>query len=103
MAEMSSIKRNIIKGMHKVMLDCNTATLYVTKREYVKLGCVDRLKLSMHLASCKYCRQFAKQSITISHHIAELSKVDESNYRHHLSKEQKNKMIKVIESQQLTS
>lgn len=100
---MSSIKRNIIKFMHNVMLDCNTATLYITKREYVKLGWVERLKLSMHLASCKYCRQFAKQSITISHHIAELSKVDKTNHRHHLSKEQKNKMIKEIELQQITS
>lgn len=100
---MSSIKIYIIKGLQKVMFDCNTATLYITKREYVKLGFVDRLKLSMHLASCKYCRQFAKQSVTISHHIAELSKVDESNYRHHLSKEQKNKMIKEIELQQITS
>lgn len=100
---MSSIKTNIIKGMNKVMLDCNTATSFVTKREYVKLGCVDRMKLSMHLASCKYCRQFAKQSITISHHISELSKIDDSNHRHYLSKEQKNNMIKEIESQQLKS
>lgn len=100
---MSSIKKNIINGMNKVMLDCNTATLFVTKREYVKLGCVDRIKLSMHLASCKYCRQFAKQSITISHHITQLSKINDADNRHYLSKEQKNNMIREIESQQLNS
>lgn len=100
---MSGIKKNFIKGMNKVMLDCNTATLFVTKREYVKLGCVDRMKLAMHLSTCKYCRRFAKQSITISHHISKLSKVSENGHRHYLTEAQKSKMIKEIEKQKFTS
>lgn len=99
---MSGIKKHIIKGMHKVMLNCDTATLFVTKREYVKLGCVDRMKLSMHLATCKYCRQFAKQSESISQHIAELNNAKPDKLTHQLTQKQKDNIIKEVEKQNIT-
>ena len=99
---MSGIKKHIIKGMHKVMLNCDTATLFVTKREYVKLGCIDKMKLSMHLATCKYCRQFANQSESISRLIAELNNTNQDNLTHQLTDEQKIHIVKEIESQRIT-
>ena len=99
---MSGIKKHIIKGMHKVMLDCDTATLFVTKREYVDLGCIDKMKLSMHLATCKYCRQFAKQSKDISNQIAQINNTELNNLSHQLSDEQKNNIIKEVEKQNIT-
>ena len=99
---MSGIKKHIIKGMHKVMLNCDTATLFVTKREFVKLGCVDKMKLSMHLATCKYCRQFANQSESISRHITELNNTNQDNLAHQLTDEQKNNIIKEVEKQNIT-
>ena len=98
---MSSLKKNIKKSMHAIMLDCDTATLLLTKREYTKLSCIEKMKLSMHLAGCKYCRRFAKQSNTISHQISQMSKIDDEHH-HHLSEEQKNNIIKKIEKHTLT-
>lgn len=103
MAKMSGLKKYLFKGMNKIMLDCDVATLLITKREFVKLGKLDKLRLAMHLRVCKYCRQFAKQSSIISIQISELKKIDNKNLHHHLSEKQKISIINKLEEQQLTS
>ena len=96
---MSNFSKHMIGAMNKIMLDCDTATLYVTKRDYVKLGCVNSIKLRMHLMGCKFCRKYAQQSLTISHHISQLSIVEKDNLRHQLSNDQKNSIVKKLEKQ----
>lgn len=90
---MGELKKIMVNGMNRVMLDCDTATLLITKKEYASLKCVERIKLSMHLMSCKYCRRFKKQSEEISLHIHQLN-VDlaHAKLRLHLSDEQKKRM-----------
>jgi hypothetical protein len=94
---MGEIKKIMVKGMNRVMLDCDTATLLITKNEYTSLKCMERFKLQIHLLSCKYCRRFKKQSNEISLYIHQLN-VDLANAKlsMHLSREQKERMISNI-------
>lgn len=60
------------KAMHKLMLSCETATFYITKKEYQKLSCKENLQLNMHLMGCKFCRAFNKQNSFLSEKISTL-------------------------------
>ncbi len=53
-------------AMHSIMLSCEKATFFITKRDYVKLSCKENLQLKMHLMGCKFCRNFDKQNTMIS-------------------------------------
>jgi predicted anti-sigma-YlaC factor YlaD len=44
-----------------VMITCRQASVLLSKREDLPLARVDRLKLRLHLAICKYCRNVARQ------------------------------------------
>ena len=57
------------KVMHRVMLSCDTASFYITKKEYQKLKCSENLQLNMHLMGCKFCRSFDKQNAVLSEKI----------------------------------
>ena len=94
MSNSDNILKKIKNGM---MLSCDTATLLITKAEFEKLGCVDNIRLKMHLASCKFCRRFSEQSMEISAQIKSFSSIDNVNITHKLSDEQKDRLNKVIE------
>ncbi len=53
-------------AMHSVMLSCDKATFFITKKEYVKLSCKENIQLKMHLMGCKLCRSFGEQNAIIS-------------------------------------
>lgn len=53
-------------AMHWMMLSCDKATFYITKRDYQKLSCKENLQLNMHLMGCKICRAFNRQNAIIS-------------------------------------
>ena len=42
-------------------INCRQASILMSKREDMPLGRMDRLKLRIHLAICKYCRNVARQ------------------------------------------
>jgi len=89
---------NILKKMKNgMMLSCDTATLLITKSEFEKLGCVDSIRLKMHLASCKFCRRFKEQSVEISHQIKKLSNIENTATAHTLSEEQKERLSKIFD------
>jgi len=44
-----------------VMITCRQASVLLSKREDMPLGRVDALKLKLHLALCRYCRNVARQ------------------------------------------
>jgi hypothetical protein len=46
------------KKMHQMMLSCDTATLYITKKEHQKLSCKENLQLGMYPMGCSLCRSF---------------------------------------------
>jgi predicted anti-sigma-YlaC factor YlaD len=98
---MSELKKQIMKVMNKVMLDCDAATMFITKRDYVKLGRIEKLKLAMHLKVCKYCRDYAEQLSIITQQLNKISKVNNENIRNYLSDEQKESIIKEINNQTL--
>jgi len=89
----------MMKGMNKIMLDCDNATLSITKGEFEQLGCIQKLKLKMHLASCRFCRNFSEQSKYISTQINDLKSIDPKKLRLHLTDEQKNRLNKAVEEQ----
>jgi hypothetical protein len=53
-------------AMHRVMLSCDTASFYITKKDYQKLKCTESIQLKMHLMGCKLCRSFNKQNEILS-------------------------------------
>lgn len=53
-------------AMHWMMLSCDTATFYISKRDYQKLSCKENLQLKMHLMGCKLCRAFNEQNAIIT-------------------------------------
>ena len=44
-----------------MMITCRQASVLLSKREDMPLGRYDAIKLKLHLAICKYCRNVAKQ------------------------------------------
>ena len=56
-------------AMHRMMLSCDTATFFITRKEYQKLSCKENLQLGMHLMGCKLCRAFKDQNSIISEKI----------------------------------
>jgi hypothetical protein len=97
MAEMSKMKEIMMKGMNKVMLDCDKATYLSVKGESEKLGCIDRLQLKMHLIGCKLCRSFSEQSKTISDNVTSMKNIDPDHYEVHLTDDQVDSLKKVVE------
>ena len=98
---MMKLKKMMMKGMSKIMLDCDNATLLITKGEFEQLGCISKLKLKMHLASCKFCRNFSEQSKYITTQLNDFKNIDPQKLRLHLSDEQKNRLNKTVEEQSL--
>ncbi len=100
---MSKIRQIWIKGMNKVMLSCDTAAFLITKNEFIKLSSTEKIKLKLHLASCKFCHRFKKQSKLIS---LQIHKMNENLNRNHLtfmlSEEQKRQMKATIQARILS-
>jgi len=93
-----SKNNNMLKSLkNSLMLNCDSATLLVTKNEYEKLKCSERLRLKMHLASCKFCRRFKLQSEFISKNIQNISNPENKHLAHKLTTEQKQNLTKVIQ------
>ncbi len=97
---MSSLKTKIYRGMNKVMLDCETAGLFVAQKEYDKLSLLNRIKLWLHLLTCRHCREFARQSRSITYYMRVLGSINENEPIHKLNEEQKKHIIEEIERQQ---
>jgi len=58
--------------MHRLMLSCDTATFFITKKDYQKLSCKENFQLKMHLVGCKLCRSFKDQNVILSEKIESL-------------------------------
>lgn len=65
-----NLKIQMNKAMHYMMLSCDTATFYITKRDYKKLSCKENFQLKLHLMGCHLCRSFNKQNAFLSDKIA---------------------------------
>lgn len=84
--------------MNAIMLDCDQAIMYATKKEFKSLNCLHRLQLKMHLAGCKFCKSFVEQSDVISKQLNEIKEIDENNLRIHLTEKQKERLTETVES-----
>lgn len=60
------VKTWLNNAMHRLMLSCDTATFFLTKKDYQKLSCKENMQLKMHLMGCKLCRTFKEQDAIIS-------------------------------------
>mgnify|MGYP001550721005 CR=1 FL=1 len=94
---MSKMKDIMMKGMNKVMLDCDHATLLAVRAESEKVGCVKKMQLRMHLMGCKLCRAFVKQNKIISEQVNEMKTIDPANFEVELSPKQVDNLKKVVE------
>lgn len=94
---MSKIKELYVKGMNAMMLDCDQALFYATKKDLSSLSFMKRLQLRMHLSGCEFCKNFVEQSEVISKHITKMKEIDENNLKVHLTKEQKVHLHETVE------
>ena len=94
------IKELMIKGMDKVMLDCDVATHLITRSEVEKIDCVKRIQLKMHLAGCKFCRRFKVQSELIDKSLKTLEDIhlqqNDDQLTNKLSKEKKEEFQQLL-------
>lgn len=95
---MSKIKELYVKGMNAIMLDCDQAVMYATKKEFKSLNFIHRMQLKMHLAGCKFCKTFVEQSDVISKQLNEIKEIDENNLKIHLTEKQKEHLTETVES-----
>jgi len=90
-------EKNIFKSLkNNIMLNCDSPTLLITKHEFVKLNCSEKIRLNMHLATCKFCRRFQEQSELISNNIQNISNPENNQFAHTLSEDQKQNLTKII-------
>jgi hypothetical protein len=47
--------------MNRTMLSCEDATCLISKKLHQKLTVKERIKLTLHLWSCKFCSRFERQ------------------------------------------
>lgn len=47
--------------MNRTMLSCDDATCLISKKLHQKLTTRERIKLTLHLWSCKFCARFERQ------------------------------------------
>ncbi|MCB0697259.1 MAG: hypothetical protein KDC07_07835 [Chitinophagaceae bacterium] len=57
------------------MISCKEATYLVSKKEQGKITIAERIRLSLHLMICKFCKRFEKQNKIITEHAKRLEHV----------------------------
>lgn len=60
-----------------IMITCKEATLAIIKKEERKISIIERIRLLIHLAICKFCKLFEKQNKLISINLNNIS-IDDS-------------------------
>ena len=94
------IKKMMIQGMDKIMLDCEEATYLISKSDMENIGCVKKVQLKMHLMGCSLCRRFKVQSDIIDKSLKTLENIhmenDGSANLNEMPKENKEKLEKMI-------
>lgn len=94
------IKKMMIQGMDKIMLDCEEATYLISKSDMENIGCVKKVQLKMHLMGCSLCRRFKVQSDIIDKSLKTLENIHMENggsaNLNKLPKENKEKLEKMI-------
>lgn len=80
-----------MKLMKSMMINCHQATFLISKREEGKLSFSERVHLAMHLAMCKFCKLFEKQTAFIAKQAKNFTSTTE------LSIEDKAKIVRVLE------
>lgn len=75
------------------MYTCEQATQMVIKRGQDKLTMGERMKLWMHLAMCKFCSLFEKQSRFLDEQAVHLNE----QCHEHLSEKSKSRILESIE------
>ncbi|OFY49076.1 MAG: hypothetical protein A2W85_16625 [Bacteroidetes bacterium GWF2_41_31] len=99
MVEMSGMKTTLIKGLNKLMLTCDGASLLMDQSGFVKLSCIKWTQLKMHLMVCEFCRDYLKQSHIINSHLAHMGSVEAKNLTWKLTEDQKMRLAEVVEKQ----
>lgn len=76
--------------MKKLMINCEKASFLISMQEEKKLTFWERTHLKMHLAMCRFCSAFAKQTLFITKKSKRLGSVTE------WSNEDKNKLKEML-------
>lgn len=58
--------------LNKILNNCKQATLLIEKKQFKKLSLREGIELHIHLAGCRFCRLYNKQSNMINDMIQQL-------------------------------
>jgi len=81
--------------LNKMMITCESATIFVSQKEEHRLNLSNRIKLFFHLAMCKFCRLFENQNQFIIHQLkhttsnASLSEIEKEVLQNKINSEMK--------------
>ena len=95
---MSTLKEIMVKGMNKVMLDCDEATMLATKQSAENINCLKKTQLRMHLMGCKFCKAFVQQTKLMDEQLYEETHLNRNELKLHLSVNQKERLQSTIEN-----
>jgi len=85
------------KLMNGLLLDCQTATRYVTRDLEGELPAIKRLRMQIHLKVCPSCFRFYRQSVEIQKY---LRAPWTQSYQTGLSEQARRRLKKIIEEHQ---
>ncbi len=91
-------KKVLVKMMDAVMLNCDQASLLISKQLDGKISWIDKIRLKLHLLNCEFCNRFNLQSKKIDE-ILKISPDDLSHkciHSHKIDQKSKKKIIKEI-------
>ena len=94
---MSGMKKMMVKGMNRVMLDCDQATMLSTHLDLENAGFLKKLQLKIHLMGCKYCTEYVRQSNLLINELNQIKEIDQKNLQIRLTQKQKEILEETIE------
>ncbi|MGL6178705.1 MAG: hypothetical protein ACRC13_05735 [Tannerellaceae bacterium] len=62
--------------IHLFILSCNKASFLIEKRFHMRLSCVEKLQLNLHLWICGSCNQYHTDAAIIDKTIRDIAKCD---------------------------
>lgn len=83
----------------KFKITCDEATTICDKNQYGEATFTDKLKLQLHILTCKICSQYSKQNALLTKIYKRKAKADQTETKSRcMSNEEKEKLRKQLEN-----
>jgi len=91
------MKNGFLSFMRRIMINCEEASMLSTHEMLGRVSMKEKMDLHMHLAGCKHCRKYYRQSIIINKSIKRMKDLEHvSRAGHRLSNSEKSALKRII-------